>query len=157
MRRALLETVVLARGSLAGMKAELERRKTVYDETNTELVQHIANQRKAVAEAEGALVEAALAAFKETEDKTGHPGVTIQEHRVVVYESSLALDWGIEHDIAVIPVSLDAREFEQFMKATKMPPSFVQFRKEYTAALARDMTKALENLIGEENGSLRSA
>ncbi len=82
-------------------------------------------------EAEATLRELALVIYQRTAQKTVHPGVKIREVPQLTYDPHHALEWAMEHRMAL---TLDAKAFERIAKAASLP--FVQVVVEPQATLA---------------------
>lgn len=96
---------------------------------------------EAVAELEAAVRVAALAEYRQTQNKHPQPGVEIKMNTVVGYDPAKALDWAKEHRIALVPESLNAKEYKELVKGGHAPGTV---QEEPVAAIARDLWKAME-------------
>ncbi len=135
-------------------------KKAVYDTVqqlpaNIELFSNLATAQTVTAKAEEALREAGLVVYefsKEADgsggDKNPIPGVKIQAPEKPLYEIGKAFEWAVEHKQAIIPASLNVKEFEAIVDAMKVKPDFVTMKVIPKATLAQDMAAVLEG-VGE--------
>ncbi len=82
-------------------------------------------------EAETKLRELTLKAYAETGNKAPAPGVSIRVRTILSYLGSKALEWAMEHKMAL---KLDTSAFEKIVKAT--PLDFVTITQEPQATIA---------------------
>ncbi len=90
-------------------------------------------------EAEDQLRELALVIYAETQDKQVAPGIGIRVRQVLDYEPSKAMEWALEHHMAL---KLDGPMFEKMAKvAPETRPSFVTITEEPTVTIATELLK----------------
>jgi len=87
-------------------------------------------------EAEAKLRGLALLAYARTGEKSVAPGIGIRVKTVLGYLASDALDWAIEHKLAL---KLDSSTFEKIAKTSNLP--FVSITEEPTATIATELVK----------------
>lgn len=85
-------------------------------------------------EAEGTLREMTLQAYVETGNKTPEVGVGIRVRTILGYEGKEAMDWAMEHKLAL---KLDTTTFEKIAKTSNLP--FVTISEEPQATIATDL------------------
>ena len=150
MRPDLVVQVATARAQLASMMERLEGHREEFNTTHKNLLENITAQGRAIEEAEEALGKAALLYYDKSEDKKGHPGVTIHERVRLAYDTATALSWGqgmeehgdIERGTFVTPPALKKGPFETHMRNTNALPGWVTRSYLYHPALDSDMDKA---------------
>lgn len=100
-----------------------DKKKAFYDEFQTkhcDFFGDVASAAIIVSEAEDILRELTLQNYKETGNKAPEPGVGIREVSKLLYDPKTALNWAIEHKMAL---KLDTSAFAKIAKAS--PPDFV--------------------------------
>ncbi len=131
--------VVATARKLAQEKADTwKTARTIWEESNKNLLDEAMQTSQFVSAAEIRLRELTLQAFTETGNKAPAPGVGIREVTKLDYDSKDALKWAMEHQIAL---NLDKKSFEGFAKAT--PLEFVRITQEPQAIIATDLSKYL--------------
>jgi hypothetical protein len=131
-----LAAVRTARQAAADAEAQLSALRTAWDarpDVQATMQAHAA-ARTAVTEAETALRQQAVEAYRQTGDTHPARGVTIRVVQCLHYPTSAALAWAKRHDFALL---LDRNAFEQV--ARNAPLSFVQRIDEPTATLSTDL------------------
>ena len=98
-----------------------------------------------VDEAERLARDVALAVYHQDPEHDKHPapGVTIKVGTKLTYTPEEAFAWAKAKELALVPVALDAKEFERIIKGMKEPPTFVKVDDDPAAQLATDLDKAL--------------
>ena len=91
-------------------------------------------------EAEDKLRELTLQAFVNTGNKTPAPGVGIRVMKRLVYDDKEALDWAVEHSIALV---LNKKAFEKIAQASGL--DFVTITDEPAATIATELIKVKED------------
>lgn len=94
----------------------------------------------ALAGAEKALRDSAVAEYQATGNKAPAPGVAIRMMLRLDYELKEAYDWAEEHKMAL---KLDVYAFEKVAKASPLAFDFVVITQEPHALIATDLSKAL--------------
>ncbi len=131
----------------------VEKKQAVYEKfmqisANIDLFSSVERAKQAMGEAEESLRAAGLKEYEATKNLHPFPGVNIQAPEKPLYDSRLAFKWAQEHNQALIPASLDKKEFEALVRVMKVKPNFVTMKEEAKATLVSDMAKALEG-VGE--------
>jgi len=122
-RRELQETTVI--------------RNTARDEwekQNKEILDAVTASAVVASEAEIKLRELTLQAFAETGSKSPASGVGIRIKTILNYLSSDAMDWAMEHKLAL---KLDSSAFEKIAKTNNLP--FVTISEEPQATIATNL------------------
>ena len=127
------------RQTVAGLRDELSQRRQQWEEQNASLIAQARGAEQELAEQESRLREMGLERFQETGDKRPGLGVEVKMFSEPRYEQDQALEWAIEHKLAL---SLDRKAFEGMAKHGAIP--FVRFEQVYRAQIASDLSKALE-------------
>jgi hypothetical protein len=112
----------------------------------------VANQKalaEQVAADEQAVRDEALKVYRRTDNKHSHPAVEIKERRKAsIPNLARAFAWAKERmPLVILPESLDQKALMDFALKSKTPVPFVEIKKEPTAQIASDLSKAL---IAEE-------
>ncbi len=126
-----IRMVVESRQRHRSLKTQVQTLKQEFAVCHAALFKEEALGKEAVMEAETALRALAVDIFRCTAQKTVHPGVKIREVTQLAYDPKRALDWAMEHRMAL---TLDAKAFEKIAKAASLP--FVQVTVEPQATLA---------------------
>lgn len=86
---------------------------------------------------------AAVAQFREDQNKHPYPAVGIRENTLVLYDKDVAISWCMEHMPGAL--TLDRARFEKHAKATAdtLPLKFVNIIKEPSATIAEDLSQYL--------------
>lgn len=131
------------------MAAELKDAKQAAEDAfrqqHADLLEAEADARKALAEAEGQLRDAALEEFRSTGDKEPTPGVKVQMRTVYQYDEADARSYAVQH--APDLFAFDARGFEKLaaaMDKAKRPLPFVTVDAEPRITLARSLPELEE-------------
>ncbi len=134
--KAQINLVVVARVKMAEailLKA-LAYQKWV--EANLSLFEDENNARAACQEAEAKLRELAVASYIETGEKAVAPGIGIRVMTCLTYDGQDALDWAMEHKLAL---KLDSPTFEKIAKTSKL--LFVNIAEEPQATIATELNR----------------
>ncbi len=126
-----IRLVVEARQCHRTLKTQVQTLKQEFTARHVDMFKEEALGKEAVMEAEAALRELAFEIYQRTGQKTVHPGVKIREVTQLAYDPKCALEWAMEHRMAL---TLDAKAFEKIAKAASLP--FVQITIEPQATLA---------------------
>jgi len=126
-----IRLVVEARQCHRTLKTQVQTLKQEFAVCHAALFKEEALGKEAVIEAEATLRELAFEIYQRTGQKTVHPGVKIREVTQLTYDPKRALEWAMEHRMAL---TLDAKAFEKIAKAAHLP--FVQVTVEPQATLA---------------------
>ena len=105
-------------------------------EANQPLIDHESNAKSACQEAETELREMTLQSYAETGNKAPAPGVGIRVRTILGYLASEALEWAVEHKLAL---KLDTSTFEKIAKTSNLP--FVNITDEAQATIATELAK----------------
>ena len=105
-------------------------------EANQPLIDHESNAKSACQEAETELREMTLQEYVETGNKSPLPGIGIRIMTRLNYESQKAMEWAMEHKLAL---KLDSSAFEKIAKTSNLP--FVSITDEPTATIATELAK----------------
>ena len=103
------------------------------------MLDEVAITAQFVSDYEAQLRALTLQAYAETGNKTPAPGVAVREVTKLSYNLQEALDWAIEHKMAL---KLDTPAFERIAKASPLP--LVTVSQEPQATIASDLNKCLE-------------
>ncbi len=109
-----IRMVVESRQRHRSLKTEVQTLKQEFAARHVDLFKEEIVSKEAVMEAEATLRELALATYQRTGQKTVHPGVKIREVPQLTYDPHHALEWAMEHRMAL---TLDAKAFEKLAKA----------------------------------------
>ena len=134
--KAQINAVVKARQN-AQQAAEL--RTSAYNkwvEEYSPLLDDEAVAKSLCQEAEGKLRELALEVYAGTGDKAVAPGIGIRVMTRLDYENKDAMDWAIEHKLAL---QLDATTFKKIALTSNLP--FVTITEEPQATIATELVK----------------
>lgn len=104
-------------------------------------------------DAEARLRELALATYAATGSKQPTPGVGIRVVTKVLYDRDQALDWAIEHQMAL---KLDERAFERIVRANPSTVPIATVAQEATATIANDLSPYVDEVrtaAGREVGA----
>ena len=143
-----IHLVVEARQCHRTLKTQVQALKQEFAARHVDLFKEETVSKEAVIEAETALRALALVIYQRTGQKTVYPGVKIREVPQLAYDPKCALEWAIEHCIAL---ALDAKAFEKIAKAASL--AFVQITVEPQATLAtRFENEQAETPVPQENG-----
>ena len=126
------------RGDVAFLQTAEANLKKVFLHDNQELYDTMDKVKTECAEAEQALRELTLQAYKDTGNKAPSPGVGIRIITKLIYDVGKAFEWAKQHGLAL---KLDTPAFEKIAKASK--PDFVENREEAQATIATDLSKVL--------------
>ena len=130
------------RNSQASLAAQLSELRKKFEEENAELIQEVKGGAADLVLAEERLKHLATNAYDaDPTNKKVAPGVTIKMFTQLGYEHSRALNWALEHKMAL---SLDVKAFEAIAKSTEM--DFVIVMQVPKATIATDLSKALEEV-----------
>ncbi len=131
-----------AQQALAAKIASLKE----WEETNKQLLFNVFLTAQFVNDYEAMLRVLTLQAYAETGNKTPALGVSVREVTKLSYNLQEALNWAIEHKMAL---KLDTPAFEKIAKASPLP--LVTVSQEPQATIASDLNKCLElrGAIGE--------
>jgi len=105
-------------------------------EVNQPLIDNESNAKSACQEAEVKLREMALETYAETGEKAVAPGIGIRVMTRLNYENQKAMEWAIEHKLAL---KLDSSAFEKIAKTSTLP--FVTITEEPQATIAAELNK----------------
>ena len=127
-----IQSVRQARLHHQAVKAQADEIRREFHTQYEAVFQQESASKQAVAEAEAALRELALDEYMHTGAKTIAPGVVIHEATRLHYDRDIALDWAMEHQLAL---DLDVKTFGKLAKVLSLP--FVESFIEPNATLAR--------------------
>ncbi len=122
-----------------GVRARTEQRTASYQkwvDANQVLIDSEGLAKTICQEAEGRLRELALDTYASTSDKAVAPGIGIRVRSILSYDGQDALDWAIEHNLAL---KLDSSTFEKIAKTSNLP--FVTITEEPQATIATELVK----------------
>ena len=124
------------RAGLTILQAMEAKREEEFRQAHRVLFSELANAKQLCAEAEQALRDMTLQAFKETGNKAPAPGVGIRLITRLIYDASQAFGWAKQHGLAL---KLDTTTFEKIAKVNK--PDFVAIAEEPQATIATDLNR----------------
>jgi len=133
-----IRVVALAREEAVKAKETKQVAFLAWQEEHAELLNSAEETATIAMEAEAKLRELTIQIFKETGNKSPALGVGIRELTKLEYDPEVALEWALEHKIAL---SLDRRLFETFAKTTPLP--FVERHIDLQGIIAADLSMAL--------------
>ncbi len=116
-----------------------DRRMEAYGFWLKEHEQLLLNEKAArvdCAEAEDELRALAIKTYEETGDKAIAPGIGIRVRTVLGYLASEAMEWAMEHKLAL---KLDSSAFEKIAKTSHLP--FVTISEEPQATIATELNR----------------
>ncbi len=139
-----VNVVAEARAKSAEMHDKKEESYRQWAVANKDTIEGVVTTGATVAVAEKSLRDMAVAFYNDTgaQDKSPVPGVGIRVETRLKYDADEALRWGIEHSLAVNPVTLDQRAFEKIAMAS--PIAFVTVLHEPRATIATNLQPVLE-------------
>ena len=119
-----------------------DKRKSMYDaftSQHSDFFSEVATAASEVGEAEAILRGLALETYVQTGEKTVAPGIGIRMMTRLAYENKDAMDWALEHKLAL---KLDSSAFEKMVKANPLSfEFFVAISEEPTATIATELQK----------------
>jgi len=116
------------------------KKKALYDEfqaTHCEFFGDVATAATVTSEVEDKLGELTLQVYAQTGNKAPAPRVGIRVKTVLGYLASEAMDWAMEHRLAL---KLDSSAFEKIAKTSSLP--FVTISEEPQATIATQLEEA---------------
>ncbi len=118
------------------LKAQLEKVKKSWEESNAELIKNHTDAETKVADLETKLRSAIVELYKARDDKAIKsgiiPGWGVQVGTKLEYDAEKAIAWAVEHKHLGL-LKLDATAFKKIAEVTK--PDFVTFKEEATARI----------------------
>ena len=142
MKIEAIKAVAKLRSQLAIVKEAKQESYDKWIKTNSLLISSVEIATKYLQEAEDAIRLEAIEEYKLCpSNKAIAPGVTIKIFDILEYEPGKALDWALEHKLAL---KLDTPKFEKLAKIS--PPDFVGIGQEPRCQIATDLEKVLEEL-----------
>ncbi len=102
-----------------------------WEKANNSLLVELSTSTQEASEAEDILRKLTLQVYSQTGDKSPVAGVGIREVTKLEYDARVALDWAMEHKMAL---KLDASAFAKIAKVS--PPNFVEVMSEPQATIA---------------------
>ena len=97
--------------------------------------------KERVTELEAEVKELALAEYEVTKNKHLCPGVEIKINRLAGYSPDEALEWARIHQMALIPESLDEKDYAKLVLDGRAPGTITEAPQ---AQIARDLARALK-------------
>jgi len=137
----LVEMLAMSRKNLNSAIADKTEAQKMVDKIMTPHIEKIKLLAAATDALEQKVRETALTEYEATLDKKPAPGIEIKEFTKLKYDRTLAFQWAIEHDVALIPAKLDEKTFERVAMTTR--PDFVDVRHTPQVTIAKDLTTAL--------------
>ena len=155
MKIEAIKAVAKLRSQLAIVKEAKQESYDKWLKTNSLLISSVEIATKYLQEAEDAIRLEAIEEYKLCpSNKAIAPGVTIKIFDILEYEPGKALDWALEHKLALkldtpklehkLALKLDTPKFEKLAKIS--PPDFVGIGQEPRCQIAGDLEKVLEEL-----------
>ncbi|KKK65136.1 hypothetical protein LCGC14_2977190 [marine sediment metagenome] len=132
--KAQIKVVVAAREMTQRATAERIASYEKWVEVNQPLLDNESTAKIICQEVESALRELTLQAYAETGNKSPAHGVGIREVTKLEYDVKVALDWAVEHTMAL---KLDSSAFEKIAKVS--PPDFVHVSQVPQATIASQL------------------
>ena len=129
-----IQVVAKARQKAVELKNQRNILLEEWNKANQVLFDALTQAGAEVAEVEDRLRELTLRAYAETGDKAPAIGVGIREVTKYAYDPKTALNWAIEHKMAL---KLDETKFKNHVKAD--PPDFVTVTTEPQATIATNL------------------
>lgn len=133
-----VKAVAQARAVSQKAKSDYDEAFNKWQEENRQLIEFRDRANEVQSEVEASLRESTILAYKETGNKQPALGVGIREMTKLEYDAKEALDWALEHKIAL---ALDKRAFDKIAKTS--PLEFVTISIEPQATIATDLDKIL--------------
>lgn len=140
-----INAVVEARGKARELKSQRDTLLEEWNKANQVLFDTLTQAGAEVAEAETKLREMALEVYAETKDKVVAPGIGIRVMSRLGYDSKEAMDWAMEHKLAL---KLDSSAFEKIAKTSNLP--FVTISEEPQATIATELARVEQPQSKEE-------
>ena len=137
--RQLKEQINAVVEARAKVKETTECRTSAYQkwiDENQPLLDNESNAKTGCQEAETKLRDLALQSYAKTKEKTVAPGIGIRVMTRLNYESQKAMEWAMEHKLAL---KLDSSAFEKIAKTSNLP--FVTITEEPVATIATELAK----------------
>lgn len=131
-----INTLVEAREKARELKSQRDTLLEEWNKTNQVLFDTLTQAGAEVAEAEAQLRELAITEYTKTGNKTVAPGVGIRVMTRLSYDGKEAMDWAMEHKLAL---KLDSSAFEKIAKTSNLP--FVTISEEPTATIATELVR----------------
>ena len=131
-----INAVVEARANANAYSEEKSRIYEEVEEKHASLFADAFNANEIRKEAETKLRELTLQAYAETSNKAPEVGVGIRVKTILGYLASEAMDWAMEHKLAL---KLDTSSFEKIAKTNNLP--FVTITEEPQATIATELNK----------------
>ena len=97
-------------------KEELKAKQEEFNKSNEDLIKEIFVLNDQIGIQKKQLSEDGLADFKETESKQLLGGLGIKVGTRLIYETDAAFKWAQEHNLCLVPISLNKKEFEKIAK-----------------------------------------
>jgi len=131
-----INTLVEAREKARELKSQRDTLLEEWNKTNQVLFDTLTQAGAEVAEAEAQLRELAITEYTKTGNKTVAPGVGIRVMTRLSYDGKEAMDWAMEHKLAL---KLDSSAFEKIAKTSNL--LFVITTEEPQATIATELVK----------------
>ena len=140
----LINAVVEARQIAKDLKSRRDFLLEEWNKAHQELFDTLTQAGAEVAVAETKLRELALLTYSETGDKAVAPGVGIRVMTRLSYEAQTAMEWAMEHKLAL---RLDSSVFEKIAKTSNLP--FVIITEEPQTTIAAELAR-VESEVNNE-------
>ncbi len=126
----------------AAAKAEMDRRRDEWEETNREVIEQVDMCAVRLLQAEAEAKQMAVEIFYASGDKHPGAGLTIIERSQPCYSVPLAIQWAKDHEHpGLVREVLDEKAFQEVAKALNLP--CVTWRVVAVGQLATNLGKAL--------------
>lgn len=120
--KAAVQTVARARERAAKEAAYLASERAAFDGTHTELIEAVAREKQAVADAELMLRSLVGAHYDMTGEKKPVAGVEVKERtKRTITDRAAALAWARQSGMALIPEDVDEKAVLKIASVTPLP------------------------------------
>lgn len=121
----------------ADIEAAIQALEEAFKRDNAELIATLDEAEKQVPEADAALRNAVIEAYRETGEKQIMQGFSVRVNRKPVYDPGVALDWAKTHQFCL---ALDKKAFEKLATVQDIP--FVSYEETPVAVISWDKAEA---------------
>lgn len=139
--RAALRSVADARANAFAASEALRLKRERFDTENVALVEYVVRLRAEVDEAEREAKALIASHYEATKETRPVAGAEVKLFSTMSYDDAVALAWARETKMALVPESLDRKNFEKIAKATPLP--FVTYGQEPRVTIASQLNAAL--------------
>jgi len=131
-----VEKLITVRENERALQEKLSELKTIFNEENANLFEDLAEVKAMVLEQEEIVKGQRMHHYDITKDKTKLSGIGIRTMKVFEYDKPQALNWAIEHKVAL---KLDEPAFKKIAVVEGL--DFVEVKEKVTATIGSDLRK----------------